>query len=85
MIDPAELVNMSKEDRKQHIGEKLYPVVSQFCDPNDAGKVTGMILELENDELIDLLQNSQQIKEKVNEALGVLKNHPQQPQEIAQN
>ena len=46
--------------------------------PELAGKITGMLLEIENSELLamlDFVQNPGLLKEKVNEAVTVLSQH----------
>ena len=43
--------------QKQEIGEKLHPAVAKF-QPELAGKFTGMLLELDNSELLLLLLES---------------------------
>merc|ERR1719203_1936078 len=57
--------------QKQMIGEKLYPAIAKY-NPELAGKVTGMMLEMDNSELIMLLESEQQMKSKVEEALRVI-------------
>merc|ERR1712094_98488 len=57
--------------QKQMIGEKLYPLISKI-QPEMAGKVTGMMLEMDNSELLMLLESENQLRAKVNEALQVL-------------
>merc|ERR1711941_31308 len=57
--------------QKQMIGEKLYPAIAKY-QPEMAGKVTGMMLEMDNSELLMLLESEQQLKNKVDEALRVL-------------
>merc|ERR1712159_698331 len=59
--------------QKQMIGEKLYPAIAKI-QPEVAGKVTGMMLEMDNSELLMLLESEQQLRSKVNEALQVLGN-----------
>merc|ERR1719326_2298973 len=56
--------------QKQMIGEKLYPAIAKIH-PEMAGKVTGMMLEMDNSELLMLLESEQQLRNKVNEALNV--------------
>merc|ERR1719453_1066865 len=57
--------------QKQMIGEKLYPAIAKI-NPEMAGKVTGMMLEMDNSELLMLLESEQQLRFKVNEAMTVL-------------
>merc|ERR1719272_647493 len=57
--------------QKQMIGEKLYPAIAKHH-PEMAGKVTGMMLEMDNSELLMLLESEPQMRAKINEALLVL-------------
>merc|ERR1719468_1031361 len=57
--------------QKQMLGEKLFPAVSRF-QPELAGKITGMMLEMDNSELLMLLESDHQLKGKVEEAMRVL-------------
>ena len=57
--------------RKQMLGEKLFPAVAQH-QPGFAGKITGMMLEMDNFELLDLLDSESELKSKVDGALHVL-------------
>merc|ERR1719203_1778664 len=57
--------------QKQMIGEKLFPAVSAY-QPEFAGKITGMMLEMDNSELLILLESEVQLKSKVDEAVRVL-------------
>jgi len=57
--------------QKQMLGERLFPRISRH-QPELAGKITGMMLEMDNSELLMLLESDQQLKLKVDEALKVL-------------
>merc|ERR1712060_541905 len=57
--------------QKQMIGEKLFPAIARF-QPEFAGKITGMMLEMDNSDLLILLESDQQLKSKVDEAMVVL-------------
>merc|ERR1719396_40161 len=57
--------------QKQMLGEKLFPAISKF-QPELAGKITGMMLEMDNSELLILLESEQQLRTKVEEAMRVL-------------
>merc|ERR1719436_535726 len=57
--------------QKQMLGEKLFPAISKY-QPELAGKITGMMFEMDNSELLILLESEQQLKTKVDEAMRVL-------------
>lgn len=59
--------------QKQMLGEKLYPAVSRL-QPDLAGKITGMMLEMDNNEVLVMLDNEAQLRQKVEEAVRVLNN-----------
>merc|ERR1719281_1561598 len=59
--------------QKQMLGTKLYPRVAKY-QPELAGKITGMMLEMDNSELLILIESEPQLKNKVDEALRVLEN-----------
>eukprot|EP00974_Lingulodinium_polyedra_P020321 1964316-Lingulodinium_polyedra.AAC.1 len=53
------------------IGERLFPAIARH-QPELAGKITGMMLEMGNRELLDVLESEQQLSDMINEALSVL-------------
>ncbi|KAF7719934.1 Polyadenylate-binding protein, cytoplasmic and nuclear [Penicillium ucsense] len=56
--------------QKQMLGEALYPKI-QAQQPELAGKITGMLLEMDNTELLGLLDDEEALRAKVDEALNV--------------
>ncbi|EAW08292.1 polyadenylate-binding protein [Aspergillus clavatus NRRL 1] len=56
--------------QKQMLGEALYPKI-QAQQPELAGKITGMLLEMDNTELLGLLEDDDALRAKVDEALSV--------------
>ncbi|GFS40039.1 poly(A) binding protein 8 [Actinidia rufa] len=59
------------------LGENLYPLVEQL-EPEMAAKVTGMLLEMDQTEVLHLLESPEALKAKVAEAMEVLRNVQQQ-------
>ncbi|KAL0309631.1 UNVERIFIED_CONTAM: Polyadenylate-binding protein 7 [Sesamum radiatum] len=66
------LAAASPEQQKQMLGERIYPLVSQHK-PDLAAKITGMLLEMDNSELLLLLDLPESLSAKVEEAVQVLK------------
>lgn len=62
-------------EQKQMLGEKIYPIVQSEVGEQQAGKVTGMLLEIENTELLCLLETPELMKKRITEAVKVLKEH----------
>lgn len=61
------------EERREEIGENLYELVRQkYTEPNLAAKLTGMLLELETEQLSKVLQNSAELSQKLETAYKVL-------------
>ncbi|XP_014192101.1 embryonic polyadenylate-binding protein isoform X1 [Haplochromis burtoni] len=61
-------------DQKQLLGERLYPLIHALH-PNLAGKITGMLLEIDNSELLHMLDSPESLHAKVDEAIAVLQAH----------
>lgn len=55
------------------LGENLYPLVEQL-EPDAPAKVTGMLLEMDQTEVLHLLESPEALKAKVAEAMEVLRN-----------
>lgn len=61
-------------EQKQMLGERLFPLIEQMF-PALAGKITGMLLEIDNSELLHMLEHNESLKSKVEEAVAVLQLH----------
>jgi len=68
------------QEQKQMLGERLYPLIHSMH-PDLAGKITGMLLEIDNSDLVHMLEDQTSLKGKVEEAVAVLHNHKIQNQE----
>lgn len=53
------------QEQKQMLGERLFPLI-QRLNMELAGKITGMLLEMDNSELLMMLENADLLKSKVN-------------------
>ncbi|KAL7306355.1 hypothetical protein TKK_0001780 [Trichogramma kaykai] len=62
------------QEQKQMLGERLFPLI-QCMYPNLTGKITGMLLEIDNSELLHMLEHGESLKAKVEEAVAVLQAH----------
>jgi polyadenylate-binding protein len=75
-LDHNALAQADFSTQKNMIGEKLYPLV-MLHQPEFAGKITGMLLEMDNAELLHLLESPEALQSKVHEAMTVLQQHNQ--------
>jgi len=73
-LTPAALANATPQEQKQMLGERLFPLIQQM-QPELAGKITGMLLEIDNTELLHMLESRESLKAKVEEAIAVLQAH----------
>jgi len=68
----SQLAVLDNAQAKQLLGEKLFVEIAKH-EKEAAGKITGMLLEMDNTELIMLLEEKSALRKKINEALLVLK------------
>jgi len=73
-LTASALASASPEMQKNMIGERLYPLI-HHSQPDLAGKITGMLLEMDNSELLHLLESPDALDARINEALEVLRAH----------
>ncbi len=52
------------QEQKQMLGERLFPLIQSMY-PELAGKITGMLLEIDNSELLHMLESQESLKAKV--------------------
>merc|ERR1712196_698567 len=65
------------QQQKQMLGEKLYPIIEKHPAvlPEQAGKITGMLLDMDVSELLNLYEAPDALHQKVIEAINVLAHH----------
>ncbi|KAL6712149.1 Protein phosphatase PP2A regulatory subunit B [Coniothyrium glycines] len=69
-VDMTALQAAPPGQQKQMLGEALYPKIHEM-QPELAGKITGMLLEMDNSELINLTSDESALRAKVDEAMSV--------------
>ncbi|XP_059631499.1 polyadenylate-binding protein 3-like [Cornus florida] len=65
------LASATPENQQKMLGEHLFPLVQRLGHDN-AGKVTGMLLEMDQTEVLHLIESPDALKKKVAEATDVL-------------
>lgn len=73
-LTPSMLASATPQQQKQMLGERLFPLI-QRTHGDLAGKITGMLLEIDNSELLHMLESYELLSAKVEEAVNVLKAH----------
>ncbi|KAK1265005.1 Polyadenylate-binding protein 5 [Acorus gramineus] len=66
------LASATPEHQRMILGEQLFPLVERL-EPDNAGKVTGMLLEMDQTEVLHLVESPDALKKKVAEAMEVLR------------
>ncbi|GMI91138.1 poly(A) binding protein 2, ARABIDOPSIS POLY(A) BINDING 2, POLY(A) BINDING PROTEIN 2 [Hibiscus trionum] len=75
----SSLANATPEQQRTMLGESLYPLVERL-ERDSAAKVTGMLLEMDQTEVLHLLESPEALKAKVAEAMEVLRSVAAQQQ-----
>merc|ERR1712187_674415 len=70
-LTASTLAGAPPQMQKQMLGERLFKLISRHK-PELAGKLTGMMLEMSNAELLMLLESEQRLLIKIDQAMEVL-------------
>ena len=70
-LTQASLDSLPDCTRRTFLGERLYPLVRTLA-PEDAGKITGMLLELDTADVLSYLHSQEALANRVKEALQIL-------------
>lgn len=81
-LTPTMLATAVPQEQKQMLGERLYPLVQDYH-PSLCGKITGMLLEMDNSDLLHMLEDPASLKNKMDEALAVLQAHQAKQNAVA--
>ncbi|XP_072175907.1 polyadenylate-binding protein 4-like [Diadema setosum] len=73
-LTPQMLASAPPQEQKQMLGERLFSIIAE-THKELAGKITGMLLEIDNTELLHMLESRESLEKKVEEAVQVLMNH----------
>uniref|UniRef100_A0A2I3HAK9 Polyadenylate-binding protein n=1 Tax=Nomascus leucogenys TaxID=61853 RepID=A0A2I3HAK9_NOMLE len=68
------LASARPQEEKQMLGEWLFPFI-QATHPTLASKITGILLEIDNSELLHMLESPESLRYKVDEAVAILQAH----------
>ena len=74
-LTAAMLAIVTPEEQKQMLGETLYPRIQRMY-PELARKITGMLLEMDNAELLHMLEDGDSLKRWVEKAVVVIQRTP---------
>nr|XP_034374318.1 polyadenylate-binding protein 1-like [Arvicanthis niloticus] len=77
----ASMLVTAPQEQKQMLDERLFPLI-QAMHPTLAGKITGMLLEIDNSEPLHVLESPESLCSRAEEAVAVLQTH--QAKEAAQ-
>ncbi|CAF1022589.1 unnamed protein product [Adineta steineri] len=71
----ANLASLSTiEEQKEFLGNKLFPLVLQRVkEPDLTSKVTGALLELDNDEICRLMESNDMLNARIDEVATEIK------------
>ncbi|XP_023549690.1 polyadenylate-binding protein 3-like [Cucurbita pepo subsp. pepo] len=72
------LASATPTHQRLMLGEQLYPLVERL-EPTHAAKVTGMLLEMDQPEVLHLIEPPDDLKNKVAEAMEVLRKASSEP------
>jgi len=73
-LSSSDLSKLPPEEQKNALGEKLYVKIHEV-NPQQAPKITGMLLEMDIPEILNVLEDRAMLIHKVQEAVSVLQRH----------
>lgn len=71
-LNAATLASLPVDQQKRLLGENLFGLIQSHAPPQYVGKVTGMLLEMDNAELLHLMETPEDLKERVDDAIEAI-------------
>lgn len=65
------LAQAPPETQKQMLGDRIFPLIHAMY-PELSNKITGMLLEIDNSELLHMLEHQESLRSRAEEAVAVL-------------
>lgn len=80
-VDPVDslvqqLQSLEMDDRTELLGTTLYSRVEPLCGEDFAPKITGMLLDMDQNDIIMLLRDPKSLETKIKEGLSLIKQNP---------
>lgn len=77
IVPKSELENYFGDEKRNYIGEKIYPYIETWYGEN-APRITGMIIDMEESDLMPALESEEALKKIASEGYELLINNPEE-------
>lgn len=75
IVSEADMADMNEEEKKQYIGEKIYPIIESLYS-EEAPRITGMIIDMDQDELLPSLKSRTELEKLAKQGYDLLQESP---------
>mmetsp|Transcript_14966 Transcript_14966/g.14834 ORF Transcript_14966/g.14834 Transcript_14966/m.14834 type:complete len:461 (-) Transcript_14966:30-1412(-) len=75
IVSEADMAGMDEEERKQFIGEKIYPIIDSLYS-EEAPRITGMIIDMDPVELLPSLKSRNELEKLAKQGYDLLQESP---------
>ena len=72
LVTSAQFASKDDEEKKELIGDLIFPAISKRVGEDDAGKITGMIIDQDVDEIISSVRTYSDLLSKIEEGKKLL-------------
>ena len=72
MVSNPEFEQANSDEQKTFIGDLIYQFVAQMSSDTEAPKITGMIIDLDKEDLLPAVSSAQSLFDKVKEGQELL-------------